>query len=164
MYQGRLCIPYITPTGVVQLKFRCIEDHSCKETHKDTKYIGISGVGVHMFNTRAFLIDSPIIAVTEGEIDALTVQAVAKIPAVGFPGTQSMKGFWFRAFTGYQRVLVLADGDKPGRDAAKAIAKQLPNADVVNLPDGEDANSLLINFGGPETFQELCGLVEGDSA
>ena len=30
-YRGMLSIPYVTPEGVVALKFRCAEVHSCKE-------------------------------------------------------------------------------------------------------------------------------------
>lgn len=157
-YRGRVSIPYITPTGVVQIKFRCIEEHSCKEMHGGTKYLGLTGNGTWMYNTRAFVLDSPEIVVTEGELDAMTVQTRTNVPSVGFPGTQSVDEVWYRAFTGYQRVLVVADGDKPGRDAAKAIAKHLSNADVIRLPEGEDSNSLLLKPGGLEQFYEMCGL------
>lgn len=162
-YLGRVSIPYITPTGVVQIKFRCIEDHSCKEAHGGTKYLGLTGNGLWMYNTRAFVLDSPEIVVTEGEFDAMAVHTRTNVPSVGFPGTQSVDPVWYRAFTGYQRVLILADGDKPGREAAKAITKHLSNADVIRLPDGEDASSLLLKPGGLEQFYEMCGLEAGDS-
>lgn len=157
-YAGRMCIPYITPTGIVQLKFRCIQQHSCKEVHGGTKYLGLSGAALHMFNTRAFMVDSEIIAITEGEIDAMASQALAGVPAVGFPGATSMEPYWHRAFTGYQRVLVLADGDDEGRKAAARIAKTIQQADVIRMPDGEDPNSLIIQPSGLEYFLELCGL------
>lgn len=160
-YQGRVCIPYVSPTGVVQLKFRCIQDHVCKEIHPQwDKYVGLAGNGTWMFNTRAFLLDSPEIVITEGELDAMAVQIHTGMPAIGMPGTQSIQECWFRAFTGYQRVLVVADGDKPGRDAAKATAKQIIQADVIRLPDGEDSSSLLLQPGGLEHFREMCGLEE----
>lgn len=161
MFQGMLSLPYITPTGVVGLKFRCMASHKCSELGHQ-KYMGLPGANVMLYNTRAFLVDSPVIAVCEGEFDALAVHLTAGIPAIGYPGTQAWRPYWDRAFTGYQRVLVIADGDKPGRDAAKAVAKRITQADVVMLPDGEDANSLLIQAGGVEHFRELCGL-EGDS-
>jgi hypothetical protein len=162
-FKGMLSLPYVTPTGVVGLKFRCMEQHKCSELGHQ-KYMGLPGAHVLMFNTRAFLADSPVIAVCEGEFDALAVHLLAGIPAVGYPGTQAWRPYWDRAFTGYQRVLVIADGDKPGRDAAKAVAKRITQADVVVLPDGEDANSLLIQPDGVQTFLTLCGLDEGDSA
>ncbi len=178
-FQGRVTVPYLTPTGTVQIKFRCIDRHDCKLA-KCPKYLGISGAGLWMYNTKAFLVDSPIIAITEGELDAGATHLLTGIPTVGFPGTQSATNgedtdedkparttgyqHWFRAFVGYQRVLVIGDGDKQGRAAANAVAKQLTQADVVHLPAKEDANSLLIQPGGVEHFRELCGLDEGDSA
>lgn len=172
-YAGRVSIPYVTPTGVVQIKFRCIEAHSCEEVGCP-KYLGITGAGVWMYNTRAFLVDSPVIGVAEGEIDALSVQEFSGIPCVGFPGATTAVGdetkearpvrhsYWLRAFTGYQRVLVFGDGDSTGRRAANGIAKNIIQADAVIMPDGEDPNSLLTQDGGLAEFRRLCGFEEGE--
>lgn len=161
---GRLSIPFVSPTGIVQIKFRCIEPHDCDEGGC-IKYFGMNGAGAWMYNTRAFLADSPVIAITEGEMDALAVQCHTGIPAIGFPGTnaaladgQAKNQHWYRAFTGYSRVLVVGDGDKAGRKAAQGIAKNITQADVLHLPDGEDANSLLTKPRGIERFREMAGL------
>lgn len=159
LFKGRAVLPYVTPTGVVGLKFRCPEDHKCSELDHQ-KYLGLPGAHMLMFNTRAFLFDSEVIVLTEGELDAMAVQMLTGLPAVGYPGTQSWQHCWDRAFTGYQRVLIMADGDKPGRDSAKALAKRIPQADVIYLPDRQDSNSLLIQPDGLAHFMELCGLEE----
>ena len=46
-YQGRIAIPYITPSGVVDIRFR-------KITEDDRpKYMGMPGATTTMFNTQA---------------------------------------------------------------------------------------------------------------
>lgn len=159
MYAGRACIPYMTPTGTVNLKFRCIEDHRCKD-HGHEKYYALSGYGTRLYNVLALQKDSPTIAITEGEIDAMSVQARLGIPCVGYPGATQWQGntHWPLCFEGYQTVYVIADGDKPGRDAAKQVASTLRNAQVVHCEDGEDANSLLMTEEGEQWLANKLGI------
>src|SRR5690606_13632589 len=51
-YVGRLSIPYITPSGVVAIRFRCIEDHDCKNIERHHKYMDVSGSGTFMYNVQ----------------------------------------------------------------------------------------------------------------
>lgn len=151
IFLGRACIPYRTPTGVVNLKFRCMEDHRCKD-YGHEKYYSLSGYGTRLYNVLALSQDSSSIAITEGEIDAMSVQSILGMPAVGYPGATQWSGnpHWPLIFEGYSNVWVIADGDKPGRDAAKEVAGTMRNAQVVRCPDGEDANSLLRTEEGQE--------------
>jgi hypothetical protein len=41
-YVGRLMIPYETPSGVVNARFRCLRQHSCSEAGHG-KYVGLAG-------------------------------------------------------------------------------------------------------------------------
>jgi hypothetical protein len=145
LYVGRACIPYMTPTGVVNLKFRCIEDHDRCDDYGHKKYYALSGYGTRLYNVLALAKDSPSIAITEGEVDAISVQSVLGMPTVAYPGATQWQGnpHWPLIFEGYSRVYVIADGDKAGRDAAKEVAGSMRQADIVSCPDGEDANSLL---------------------
>ena len=155
MYIGRAVIPYVTKTGVVNLKFRCIEDHRCKD-YGHEKYYSLSGYGTRLYNTLALFQDSGAIAITEGEIDAMSIQAILGMPAIGYPGATQWQGnkHWPLIFEGYSTVWVVADGDKPGRDAAKEVAATMRNAQVVRCKDGEDANSLLQTEEGQEWLAE----------
>jgi len=45
-YKGRLAIPYITPSGVVDIRFRGMHG-------EDPKYLGLVGSKTTMFNTQA---------------------------------------------------------------------------------------------------------------
>lgn len=152
---GRLTIPYVTPTGVVQLKARCIQAHDCKET-KCTKYFGEHGIVAGIYNTRSLLTHSDTVVITEGELDAITVETWLGIPAVGIPGTSVWKDYMALCFEGFATVIVVADGEEVGRQAAERIAK-MPNARVVHMPDGMDSNSLLVSE-GPEALAALLGV------
>lgn len=151
MFRGRAVLPYMTPTGVVNAKFRCIEDHECS-AHGHQKYYALSGNGVHLYNVLALAKDATSVAITEGEIDAITVQRRFGIPTVAYPGTEQWraKAHWPAVFEGYNTVYVIADGDKPGRDAAKEVAGSLRNSEVIECPNGQDANSLLLTEEGQE--------------
>lgn len=159
---GRLAIPYLTPAGPLGFKFRCIAD--IHGDHKDTacpKYIGDPGFHPPLYNAGSLLEDSDIAFICEGEIDAVTVHAATGYPAVGVPGVSQWKhsdnGFWPRCFSQFDRVIVPADGDKPGQDLAKAIAKDIQETSVVYLPLGSDVNSYVRDH-GPNEFLKLCDL------
>lgn len=156
---GRLAIPYLTPAGVVDIKFRCIAEHDCKEA-KCRKYLCVTDGGNRLYNARAVLAAVDRVVLCEGEFDAMAVSALAGVPAVGYPGTdswhQKAAAHWPRVFAGLA-VVVVADGDQPGIKAAKAVAKTLETARVVVMPDGEDSNSMLVKEGS-DAFKERIGI------
>src|SRR6266542_880985 len=80
-WAGRLSIPYMTPNGCVDIKYRAMDASS-------PKYGKEPDVGAHLFNARV-LKDAQQVVLTEGELDALTVQAYCGIPAVGYPGADA---------------------------------------------------------------------------
>jgi hypothetical protein len=152
MYRGMLAIPYIRPypkpdLSVVSIRFRCIQQH---EHTGHGKYNTQAGDKPRLFNTMALLRPSQTVAITEGELDAITAH-VSGIPAVGVPGTQAWNdktGPYFREpFLGYREVFVFADGDEPGLQFAHKVAKSLPNAKVIPMPPGSDVNDLVTKQG-----------------
>jgi DNA primase len=86
-YKGKLVIPYLSPSGVVDLRFRSIHG-------EDPKYIGLPGAKTTMFNAQAVLTADKYICVTEGEIDAITVSVKTVHQAVGIPGANNWKPFY----------------------------------------------------------------------
>lgn len=163
MMVGRLAIPYITPTGVVDMKFRCVADHICKES-RCPKYLGTEGGGSRLYNARAVLAaKNNRVVICEGEFDAMAISAIAGVPAVGYPGTgtwgQKFTAHWPRVFAGLDAVVV-ADGDEPGQASAKAVVASLESARIVHMPDGEDASSILVKEGA-EAFRERLGIATG---
>ena len=166
-YAGWLCFPYITKLGgVVSLKFR--HAHDCREGC-GKKYL--TPYPTRIYNALAFdqADRQGWICVTEGEIDAITLEALCglpgEIPAVGIPGVDTWAHHpeWKELFRGYRKVYVFEDqdepnakGERPGEMLCKQILKQLDTAELVKLP-GKDVNSTYVTY-GPKVIKERIGL------
>ena len=140
-YVGRLAIPYITPSGVVDIRFRSI-------LHQEPKYMGIPGAKTTMFNAQAVLTSNSYICVTEGEIDCITTVVKTGHPAVGIPGANNWKPYYTKILDDFETVIVLADGDNPGLEFGKKVSRELENVSIVQMPEGHDVNSIVIKEGG----------------
>ena len=141
-YKGRLSIPYITKTGVVDIRFRALNPAV------EPKYMGLTGADTRMYNVLDVERAGDWIGVCEGELDTLTMSACVGIPCIGVPGANSWKKHYTRLLADFERVFVFADGDQSGREFALSLARELP-VTIVNLPDGEDVNSIYVSE-GPE--------------
>jgi DNA primase len=141
--RNRLAIPYLTPAGVVEIKFRRIDDSD------GPKYLYQSGsTSERIFNPQALFDDRDYICVCEGELDAITAEQCG-IPAVGIPGVDNWQPFFAKVFAGYDRVLILGDADDSGQGEgfANDLARLIPNSRVVLMPDGHDVNSFYMAEG-----------------
>jgi DNA primase len=136
-YLNRLAIPYITPSGVVDIRFRALGN-------VDPKYMGMPGAKTSMFNAQAVLTASDYICVTEGEIDCITVSVKTPHPAVGIPGANNWKPFYSKILDDFDTVIVLADGDSAGMDFGKKVSRELGNVNIVQMPEGHDVNSIVM--------------------
>jgi DNA primase len=137
---GRLSIPYITKTGVVDLRFRSLNPAV------EPKYMGLTGAETKMYNVLDVDKANDIIGVCEGELDTLTMSSCVGIPCVGVPGANSWKKHYTRLLADFQRVFVFADGDQPGTEFARSLARELP-VTIVQMPDGGDVNSVYVSEG-----------------
>lgn len=139
-YVGRISIPYITPSGVVDIRFRSINGES-------PKYLGLVGAKTTIFNTQACFASNDYICVTEGEFDCIIMSVKTQHPTIGIPGATNWKPHYARVLDDFDIVVVLADGDKAGNEFAKKITKELRNVNIIAMPTGEDVNSLITNQG-----------------
>ena len=139
-FTGRIAIPYITPSGVVDIRFRAIRN-------EEPKYMGMIGAKTTMFNTQACFVATKYICVTEGEFDSIMMSVKTVHPTIGIPGANNWKTHYGRILDDFDMVIVLADGDNAGAEFGKKIVRELPNANVIPMPDGEDANSVIIKLG-----------------
>ena len=151
MYQGRLAIPYVTKTGVVDLRFRSLNPAV------EPKYMGLTGVDTKMYNVLDIERAGDFIGVCEGELDTITLSHCVGIPCVGVPGANSWKKHYTRLLADFERVFVFADGDQPGKEFANSLARELP-VTVVQFPDGEDVNSYYTSY-GENAVLEKAGLL-----
>jgi hypothetical protein len=169
--QGMLAIPYLRYSpysgwSVATIRFRCIEEGCDHEGHLGGKYVSMPGIEgkPHLFNTRALQLDTPTIAITEGEIDAITAE-ICGVPAVGVAGVQSWLPHFADPFFGYETVFILADNDEkkyhnncprcknkcrghnPGMEFAFRLKENLPNSKIMPAAKGHDVNSMYLEMG-----------------
>lgn len=140
VYKGRLAIPYITPSGVVDIRFRAI-------SNEEPKYMGLIGAKTTMFNTQACFVADKYICVTEGEFDCIMMSVKTMHPTVGIPGANNWKPHYAKILDDFDVVIVLADGDPAGLEFGKKISRELGNVNIISMPDGEDVNSMMIKMG-----------------
>ena len=151
-FQGRLSIPYITKTGVVDLRFRSLNPAV------EPKYMGMTGAETKMYNVLDVERAGDFIGVCEGEIDTITVSSLIGIPCVGVPGANSWKKHYTRLLADFERIFVFADGDQPGKEFATSLARELP-VTTIQLPDGHDVNSMFV-LEGASYFHKKIGFNE----
>lgn len=165
--EGYLSVPYITPCSMadwdmnyVDIRFRRGPDMS----EFAPKYRTRPGHPTRIFNTRALANPGEYIAICEGEVDAMTLWQ-AGIPAVGIPGVKAWKPYYNRIFSGFEKVIIVADGDEAkdgaeqgvGEVFAAEVAKKVPNPKVTVVPDGGDTNSFYLEHGATE-LRNLLGI------
>ena len=142
---GRLAIPYLTPSGVVDIRFRAIGP-------QEPKYLGMPGSETRLYNVNALLTAENYIAITEGEIDAITLNYKCGIPSIGVPGANNWKRHYARLLHDFESIFIFADGDQPGSDFAKKISQEVSGVTIVHMPDGHDVNSMYLQE-GPDWFR-----------
>jgi hypothetical protein len=151
----RLVIPFVTRSGVVDLRYRCIRGHDCAEAGCP-KYLGRPGSSLRLYNVGSLVTAGDTICVTEGELDALILDQLG-FDAVGQPGAESWKGHWTRLFEDFSRIVVFGDGDDAGRRFLKSWKERFPQSvEMVQLPQGEDVNSMYL-LEGESYFRNILG-------
>ena len=149
-FQGRLSIPYITKSGVVDLRFRSLNPAV------EPKYMGMTGAETKMYNVLDIDKAGDWIGVCEGELDTITLSICVGIPCVCVPGANSWKKHYTRLLADFERVFVFSDGDQPGKEFANSLSRELP-VTVVQMPDNEDVNSCYVKYGS-EYIRKRMGL------
>lgn len=151
-FVGRLSIPYITKTGVVDLRFRSLNPAV------EPKYMGLTGAETKMYNVLDVDKAEDFIGVCEGELDTLTMSGCIGIPCIGVPGANSWKKHYTRLLADFERVFIFADGDQPGTEFARSLSRELP-VTIIQMPDGGDVNSVFVAEGA-EYFYKKVGTGE----
>lgn len=153
-FEGKLAIPNICAAGtVVGVKFR---DISGDDSHK---YDQPAGQQLRMFNLRALAVESEFIAITEGEIDCITLNQLG-VPAVSVSsGANSWneRRHW-RLFEGYSRVVLFRDNDEAGGELAKKVlGTDLPVQVVAPPGRFKDINEAHVAGHGDQLVRLVTG-------
>lgn len=150
-FVNRLSIPYWTMAGVVDLRFRALlPDQS-------PKYLSRPSASTTLYNVNALHKESPVIAVCEGELDTIVMDALVGVPSVGVPGANNYKDHYRLLLEDYEQVIVMCDGDQAGREFGKRVAADVDGATVIHLPDGMDVNELYLAEGA-DGVRKLAGV------
>jgi DNA primase len=139
-YQGKLAIPYLTPSGVIDIRFRSLNADS------GPKYLSRPGASTHIFNVAALNTDSDVLVICEGEIDTMIATQVG-FSAVGLPGANNWKPFYTRVLADWEKIMLFCDGDNAGKEMAKTITRELDNVFPIFMPDNCDVNDVYLAEG-----------------
>lgn len=143
---GRLAIPYLTDAGPVNMTFRCIVDHVCKEISGHSKYVRLSGFETNLYGVQSYEGAGAHISLCEGELDALVLQMLGE-PAMGVPGANNWQPHWRDILMDFSQVYVFSDGDVPGQEFFEHVRMKCDQAINVPMPDGHDVNSAYLAYG-----------------
>lgn len=152
-YEGRLALPYQTPSGVINMRFRCLQQHDCKEAGCP-KYLSLEGMETNLYGVADLKRVSPFICVTEGEIDRDTLSLLCGLPAVGVPGVENWQDHFRLCLEDFDRVYSFADPDKAGRKFASFLAREV-RAIPIRLPD--DVNATYMKEGADGIRKLIAG-------
>jgi DNA primase len=140
-YAGKLSIPYLTPAGTIDIRFRALSQDT-----SGPKYMSRPGATTHIYNISALNNDAEFLVVCEGELDTV-VATQAGFNAVGLPGANNWKSFYSRVLADWSKIILLCDGDNAGREMAKHLSRELDNVFPVFMPEGQDVNDIYLAEG-----------------
>jgi hypothetical protein len=156
---NRLSIPYIDRMGVYAIKFRCLVHEDCRP-QGCSKYLGITGQETSLYGVLDTDSTSDTIHIAEGELDRLILQQVfTNEPVVALPGSNAWKPHHVFHFSGFERVLVWADGDKAGEKLAGDIRRGVRAAETIAMPSGKDVTDVYLEQGA-EVLRAMAGVDE----
>jgi DNA primase len=145
---GRLSMPYITQTGIVQMRFRALPyDFIPGNPEPSPKVKGEAGVSTTIYNAISLMYPTDLLAVCEGEPDTWSVHQVG-IPAIGIAGANAWQPVYGRILR-YRRVVVIADNDDHGEGMkfAENVQQYVRGSRIIVMEKGHDANSFMVEYG-----------------
>ena len=153
-FRGWMAIPYLTRRGGTKaIRFRNLTGND------DAKIGQHKGQNIRLYNSAALFGPHQDIGITEGEIDAIAATEFFGMPSIGVPGATQWVAhnrMWSPLFKDFERVHVLADGDKAGKDLADAIIETLNfKARVIKMPSEEDVCSMLVQGRASELTKQF---------
>ena len=108
------------------------------------------GSNVELYSWGQVLSKPSRIIVCEGEFDQLVCEAQGFRAVTSTGGAGSFKAAWIREFARIPEVYICFDNDDAGREGARRVARMIPHAKVVTLPqevgDGGDVTDFFIRL------------------
>lgn len=115
-----MLFPFTLRGRVAFLQGRAVVDDPTR-----SKYMGCRGTVPCLFNHDKLLDVPEQVFVTEGVVDAISMEQMGYGPAVGIVGTEGFKPDWAADFKGVKEIWLAMDNDPAGDAAVEKIASML---------------------------------------
>jgi DNA primase len=141
----------------VALKFRADPN----DRH-GTKYMALPGQHPRLFNVAALRGEERVVAIVEGELDAIVMTHTVGVPAIGVPGAGTWLKHHRRCFADADQVFIVTDNDtgkkdNAGQRLALKVAEDLRGSKIVTPPAGMDVTDWVVAE-GVDAVRERLGL------
>jgi DNA primase len=155
---SRITIPIFDQGGSVAF-FKFAKDPEDNKSDSP-KMVTSPGGHAELYGWERVLLNPEQIIICEGEFDRLVLesQGFAAVTSTGGAGT--FRPEWAEAFCEIPHVYVCFDNDDAGRAGAERVARLIPHARIVQLPEevgeGGDVTDFLVRLGkSREEFEQL---------
>lgn len=153
----RITIPIPGPDGCIAFfKFR----KDPEDVSESPKFLASSGSSIELYGYDTLSRNPRQLVICEGEFDRLVLEAQGFDAVTSTGGALSFREDWVSLVGDIPEIYVVFDGDDAGREGARKVARLVPHARIVTLPeevgDGGDVTDLFARLGHtPSEFEAL---------
>jgi DNA primase len=126
------------------------------------KMLATRGTRAELYGWERVLVKPDRIIICEGEFDRLVLESRGFPAVTSTGGASTFRPEWAGAFREIPHVYVCLDNDDAGHEGAKRIARLIPQAQIVRLPEdvgeGGDVTDYFVRLG--QSRDEFLGLLE----
>jgi DNA primase len=144
----RITIPVFNRKGVCA-GFRFAKD---PEDQSDTaKMVSTRGSSVELYGWEVLRLRPQRVIICEGELDRLVLEANGFDAMTSTGGAGTFRSEWAHEFEAIPEVYVCFDRDNAGRAGALRVARMIPHAKIIKLPEevgeGGDVTDFFVRLG-----------------
>ena len=151
--EAMIALPHMRGDTIALLMYRALE-----EAPNRPKYIREADMESVLFHEDALYDAGKTIIVCEGQIDAMSVWQAghANVVSVSTGAGTDWPDEWVDLLSGFDKIIMMFDGDKAGQSGIKMMHKRLgeDRVFIVHMPEDKDANDVLASE-GPESLTAL---------
>ncbi len=154
----RITIPILDRQGELAF-FKLAKD---PEDQSDSpKMLATPGAHAELYGWERVLSRPSQIIICEGEFDRLVLESQGFAAVTSTGGALTFRPEWAEAFREIPNVFVCFDNDDAGREGAERVARLIPHARLVRLPEevgyGSDVTDFFVRLG--KTREEFLRLL-----
>src|SRR2546426_2616706 len=133
------------------------------EDKSDTpKMLATPGAHAELYGWERVLVKPEQIIICEGEFDRLVLESRGLAAVTSTGGAATFRREWAEAFREIPTIYMCFDNDTAGREGAERVARLIPQARIVRLPEevgeGGDVTDFFVRLG--RSRDEFVGLLE----